>query len=202
MKKLISLVITIGIFLGGNQASASLIGDEIFLTCKQSSGSEHPLCEGNNDIPAIVGEDVEFPDYFNYRNSLNIDVSADSIWLSFENGPYCGWFTCSGQGFLELWLSDLDWLDIMYNKLVALDITTNMTGVKTGFTDHSVHIALPETMVTDDMFLHINLITADDTGQLSRNEESSIPEPGTLALLALALTGLGYYRRPKKHPLS
>ncbi|WDE03743.1 PEP-CTERM sorting domain-containing protein [Thalassomonas viridans] len=197
MKKLISLVLTVSIFFWGAHATASLIGDEIFLSCMQSGPDDHSLCEGNGNIPAIVGEDVEYPDYFNFQNSLNIDVSADSIWLSIDSGPFCGWFTCDGEGFLEFWLFDLDWLDSLENKLVGLDITTNMTGVQTGFTDHSVHIALPETRVTSDMFLHIDLITSEDSGQLNRDGETGVPEPGTLILLILALTGLIYYQRRK-----
>ncbi|WDE13451.1 PEP-CTERM sorting domain-containing protein [Thalassomonas haliotis] len=202
MKKLISLVLTFSIYFFGIHASASLIGDEIFLSCMQSSSNDHPLCEGNGDIPAIVGEDIEYPDYFNYRNSLSIDINADSIWLAFDNGPYCGWFTCDGEGFLEFWLSDLDWLGITDNKLVSLDVTTNMTGVQTGFTDHSVHIALPESRVTSDMFLHIGLITSHDSGQLNNNADISVPEPAALLLLTFALAGLTYYRRKKIHSLS
>ena len=188
MKKLISLVLTITALLLGANASASLIGDEVFLTCMQSSGSDHELCEGNGALPAIVGADVEYPDYFNFENSLSIDINAESIWVTFENGPYCGWFTCDGLGFLEFWLTDLHWVDMPGGIITGIEVITNMTGIQTGYDDHSVHFALPETTVDSSMFIHINLIT---------DHEVDVPEPGSLALFTLTLAGLAYNRRKK-----
>ncbi|WDE13452.1 PEP-CTERM sorting domain-containing protein [Thalassomonas haliotis] len=188
MKKLISLVLTITVLLWGASASASLMGDEVFLTCMQSSGSDHELCEGNGALPAIVGADVEYPDYFNFENSLSIDINANSIWVTFDNGPFCGWFTCDGQGLLEFWLTDLHWVDMPGGIITGLDVITNMTGIQTGYDDHSVHFALPETSVDSSMFLHINLLT---------DHEADVPEPGTLILFALTLTGLVCNRRKK-----
>ena len=83
-------------------------------------------------------------------------------------------------------------------KIIALDISTNMTGIKTSFDDHSVYFALPETRVTSDMFIHIGLIGNQVTKQLPSSDVTDVPEPGTLTLLLLALAGIVYYRRKKQ----
>ncbi|WP_281556785.1 PEP-CTERM sorting domain-containing protein [Thalassomonas sp. RHCl1] len=191
MKKLLAYLFTATVLCWGATASASLMGDEVLLSCMQSGGSPEPACEGNGEMPAIVGADVEYPDYFNFQNSISIDISAESIWVTFDNGPYCGWFTCDGQGYLDFWLTDLDWRhadgSLMDGEIVGIDVITNMSGVLTDWGAHSVHFSLPETQVTNDMHLHIDLIT----------RHGDVPEPETLAIFALALTGLGIFRRRK-----
>lgn len=193
MKKLISVMLTTTLLLWGASASASLMGDEILLSCMQSSSApaDMAVCEDNGAMPSIVGNDVEYPDYFNFENSLSIDVSANSIWITFDNGPFCGWFTCDGQNFLDFWLTDLDWRhpdgSLMDGWIEGISVSTNMTGVQTAWDMHSVHFSLPETSVTSDMFIHIDLIT----------NHGDVPEPGTLILFGLALAGLGYNRRKK-----
>jgi len=168
----------------GSTASASLMGDEVLLSCMQSSGSPDPACEGMGELPSIVGADIEYPDFFNFQNSISIDINAESIWITFDNGPYCGWFTCDGQGFVDFWLTDLDWRNpdgsIMNGEIVGIDVITNMTGVLTDWGPHSVHFSLPETQVTSDMLLHIDLITRHGT----------IPEPATLLLVMIGALGI------------
>ena len=191
MKKIFSCILTITFLFWGATASASLMGDEVFLTCMQSSGSDDPACEGNGAVPAIVGSDVEYPDYFNFENSLSIDISANSIWITFDGGPFCGWFTCDGLGTLDFWLTDLDWRhsdgSIMPGWITGINVDTNMTGVLTDWDMHSVHFSLPETSVNNNMFIHIDLMT----------QHGDVPEPGTLILFSLALAGFGYSRRKK-----
>ena len=174
MSKFISIILVTFTLLSFN-TFASLIGDEVFLSCMQSSGSDEAVCEGNGALSSIVSAGIEYPDYFNFENSLSIN---------FANGPYCGWFTCDGQGLLEFWLTDLDWVGMPSGFITGINVDTNMTGVQTGFDEHSVHFALPETTVTSDMFLHIDILT----------DHSEVPEPSTLAIFALALIGLASRR--------
>ena len=187
MKIAVSILISIFLLLASSNSNASLIGDEIFLSCMQS-GAPHPACEGNGDIPAIVGAGVEYPDYFNFQNSLSIDVAAESIWVTFDNGPYCGWFTCDGQGFVDFLLTDLDWVGMPTGFITGINVITNMQGIQTGFGDHSVHFSLPETQVTNDMFIHIDILT----------DHRDISEPGVMLLMGLALLTLGFRRRQVK----
>lgn len=179
MSKFISIILVSIVLLSFN-SFASLIGDEVFLTCMQSSGSDHELCEGNSDLSSIVIADVEYPDYFNFENSLSIDINANSIWVTFDNGPYCGWFTCDGQGFLEFSLTDLDWVGMPSSFITGINVDTNMTGIQTGFDGNSVNFALPETSVNSDMFVYIDILT----------DHSEVSEPSIIAIFALALIGL------------
>ena len=75
--------------------------------------------------------------------------------------------------------------------ITDLDVKTNMTGVQTGFDDHSVHFALPETSVDSSMFLHIDLLT-------NHSDVSDVPEPSTLAIFALGMIGLASSRFKKQ----
>ena len=183
MSKFISIILVTFTLFSFN-TFASLIGDEVFLTCMQSSGSDQELCEGNGALPSTVSAGIEYPDYFNFENSLSINVNADSIDVTFDNGPFCGWFTCDGQGLLEFWLTDLDWVGMPSGFITGINVVTNMTGVQTGFDEHSVHFALPETSVNSNMFLHIDILT----------DHSEIPEPSTFAIFVLALIGLASRR--------
>lgn len=186
MKQLIGIFFSFSLLIWGSNASASLIGDEVFLTCMQDSGSSDPLCEGKGAVSATVDAGVEYPDYFNFQNSLSIDVAAESVYVTFDNGPFCGWFTCDGQGYLEFWLTDLDWVGMPNGIITGLDVVTNMQGVLTDFGDNSVHFSLPETQVTSDMFLTLNLLT---------NEKVSVPAPAMITIFAIGLFGLVLRRR-------
>ncbi|GAD00722.1 hypothetical protein [Agarivorans albus] len=181
MNRLLGIFAVGAMLLASNLASATIIGDEVYLSCQQSSGSAHQLCEGNGALAATVSDEIEYPDYFNFENSLSIDVLANALRVDFDNGPYCGWFTCDGQGLLSFVLSDLDWLGTPNKMLTGLDVSTNMTGVQTDFTADSVSFALPETSVTSDMFLQIDFLT---------NAPASVIEPSSLMVFALAVFGL------------
>ncbi|GDY25071.1 hypothetical protein AHAT_09610 [Agarivorans sp. Toyoura001] len=196
MKK---LVVTFGIsviLLFANFASATIISDDIYLSCSQDSGSASALCEGKGAMAATVSDEVEFADYFNFDNSLSIDVLADSIFVSFDNGPYCGWFTCSGQGFLSFVLSDLDWIGMPNAALNGIDVITNMSGVQTGFTADSVSFALPETTVNSSMYLQIDLLT----NSVQNKPSVSVTEPASAGVFALVVFGLAA-RRIKQQKL-
>ena len=188
MSKFVSIIL-VSITLLSFNSFASLIGDEVFLTCTQSSGSAHELCEGNGELSSIVSADVEYPDYFNFENSLSIDVNANSIWVTFDNGPFCGWFTCDGQGFLAFSLTDLDWAGMPSGYITGINVDTNMTGIQTGFDSNSVNFALPETSVNSNMFVYIDILTG----------HSEVSEPSIIAIFALALVGLTSRRLTNTH---
>ncbi|MDP2561173.1 PEP-CTERM sorting domain-containing protein [Psychrobium sp. 1_MG-2023] len=186
MTKLIYIVM-LAVAVFSFNSHASLITDEVFLSCEQDSGGTDPACEGNGLMSSIVGAGVEYPDYFNFQNSISIDVGDNSISVSFENGPYCGWFTCDGSGYLTFELTSLDWVGMPSGFISGLDVSTNMSGILTSFAAHSVKFELPETQVTNDMFLDIGLIT-------QHGETLAVPEPSTLAIFALGMIGLISYR--------
>ncbi|MGY5453494.1 hypothetical protein ACVFI8_21505 [Agarivorans sp. MS3-6] len=192
------LTLTVALFYPSLSA-ATLITDEVYLNCTQSSASDHQLCEGNGALAATVSDAVEYADYFNFQNSLNIDVLADAIRLDFENGPYCGWFTCNGQGFLSFVLSDLDWIGQPNNVLTHIDVTSNISGVKTSFTPDSVSFALPETEVTSSMFLQIDLFSESIPANTNARSIVNVSEPASVAVFSLAMLGLVTRRLNKSH---
>ena len=140
-------------------------------------------------MAATVDNAVEYPDYFNFENSLSIDVGAESVAVTFENGPFCGWFTCDGQGLLEFWLTDLDWVGMPSGLITGLNVVTNMTNVQTSYADHSIYFALPESRVDSSMFLTLNIVTSHGV---------SVPAPATNTIFALGLLGLIMRRRKQK----
>ena len=185
MKILVSILLSSFLLLASSNSNASLIGDEIFLTCMQTHGAPVPNCEGYGVLPAIVGNGIEYPDFFNHQNSMSIDVSANAIWVTFQNGPYCGVFTCNGQGYVEFWLTDLDWVDMPSGFITGINVITNMAGVLTSFDDHSVHFSIPEISIPVGAHLHIDIIT----------DHHDISEPGIVMLLCIALLAFGIRKR-------
>lgn len=186
MKRLMGIIVLcIGMAWFGT-ASATLIGDEVFFSCSHTAGPFNN-CEGQGVQSAIVGAGVEFPDYFSFQNSLSLDISDSAILITFDNGPYCGWFTCDGESFMWLLLEGLDWVGMPDGEIIGINPLSNMSGVLALFGPHSLQIRLPETQVNNDHFIYIELIT------------EHIPAPTSMMLLATGLMALFFRRRRLHH---
>lgn len=182
--------------LVSNGANASLIGDEV--TCSFTTigvfSLNNQLCSTNSSSyttgPRIVGSYTEFFPGLNFGGTnpvfirgASVDVGADSI-LLFPASIITG---SMGSFFLDI--GSLDWVgepDHIITGVVATAENLDLTKLAVTYTDHSVHLAIVDTVMYSNTRINVQLLSGLPV---------AVPVPSPLALAILGLGMLLLQRR-------
>jgi len=191
MKKVMTIIALLVIAQG--TAHASLIGDTVSAALTTTAAGGFPT---NN---AVVGSGVEFSRSFPISIGtmvLDLDIGADTITLNYTNpatGP-CPTSTCLFNAGLEtLAINDLDWIGMPAAVIAdVVQLSSNWSGLSlSSFSDHDVAFTFSGAIIPGG-----TTWTA-----VYQVQHSEVPEPGSLALMALGLMVLSavwHKRRARK----
>ncbi len=170
MKKSFLGVLALGLLAGPGLASAGLIGDT---TGIQVVGQNGAVVTGDSGVVSrVVGAGEEG----NLFGSQFYDFGDFSFSIR-SNSNFCGWYTCNGADVITMTLSSLDF----GAPLSSVAFETNLTGVSYLFGSDFVRFSWNNQGI--------------NTGYWLSARFTAVPEPGSLALMGLALAALAFTRK-------
>ena len=185
MKKRVLTILLAAAVTTGSALAAPLMGSTVsyqyYYPTLDSPYGGTPNVNGNY----IVGAGDEIPSLTDAVGWM--DISANQIVVEFSHGsrfgaaPFSGWVLSDVFGTIDSFSS------------VTLDASTTLAGMnaeRLGFTADSISVNWGGLSFEEGDRLVLNVLTRSGSG-------ISVPEPGTLSLMAVALLGIAAVRRQR-----
>lgn len=185
MKKLLGCLGGLALLCSVQAANASLVGTTINVDYVNDG---NPAGNASTSVVVQDGSADAFQFGFGGTDGFTIDIGASGILMTCTGG-FCN--TNPDLGPAHYIFSGLDWGGTSLLTGASLDPTTNCP-----LCDESLNILTPTSL---DVVLANNANpNLNDTLVVNLQNSASVPEPSTLMLLAIGLTGLGFSLRKKK----